>query len=251
MTPVMRAVRLFFRWLGATAFWSFVICVLWVLVLRFLPPPVTWVMVQQANEQGSVQREWASLRAMSRDMPLAVIASEDQRFLHHHGFAWKAIREAMAYNTRRKGKRVKGASTISQQTAKNVFCWPGRNFVRKGVEAGFTVLIEALWSKERIVEVYLNVAETGKGRFGVQALARTCFKRDASRLSQGECALIAAVLPSPRKFNACAPSGYVRGRQGAIMHQMRLLGDVFDPAVMDRMRARIRAEEEREARKDR
>ena len=235
--------------LGAIGFWSVLVCVLWVLTLRIIPPPVTWVMVDQANEQGAVQREWIPLERMSHDMPLAVIASEDQRFLHHHGFSWKAIRKAMEYNEKKKGKKVKGASTISQQTAKNVFCWPGRTFVRKGLEAWFTLLIEMLWSKERIIEVYLNIAETGKGRFGAQATAKSCFKHEASRLTSSECALIAAVLPSPRKFNACAPSGYMRKRQGDIQRQMRLLGDVFDPVVMQRTRERIEQEEAAEERK--
>ena len=237
--------------LAATAFWFVVVCVLWVLALRILPPPVTWVMVDQANEQGTVEREWRALDKISHDMPLAVIASEDQRFLHHHGFSWKAIRKAMEYNERKKGKKVKGASTISQQTAKNVFCWPGRTFIRKGLEAWFTVLIEVLWSKERIIEVYLNVTETGKGRFGVQATAKRCFKHGAERLTQAECALIAAVLPKPRSFNACAPSGYMRKRQGDIQRQMRLLGDVFDPVVMERTRERIEKEEEAEERRER
>lgn len=233
----------------ATGFWFMTVCVLWVLALRVFAPPVTWVMVDQSNEQGGIQREWTSLDHMSHDMPLAVIASEDQRFLHHHGFSWKAIRKAMEYNEKKKGKKVKGASTISQQTAKNVFCWPGRTFLRKGLEAWFTALIELLWSKERIIEVYLNVAETGKGRFGVQATAQSCFKHEASRLSQAECALIAAVLPKPRSFNACAPSGYMRKRQGDIQRQMRLLGDVFDPAVIERTRERIAKEEEAEERR--
>ena len=243
---------MFKRGLGmlmAIGFWFVIVCALWVLALRVFPPPVTWVMVDQSNEQGGVQREWVALDEMSHDMPLAVIASEDQRFLHHHGFSWKAIRKAMEYNARKKGKKVKGASTISQQTAKNVFCWPGRTFVRKGFEAWFTVLIEALWSKERIIEVYLNVAETGKGRFGVQATARTCFKHEAARLTRAECALIAAVLPKPRSFNACGPSGYMRKRQGDIQRQMRLLGDVFDPEVMRRTRERIDKEEEVEERR--
>lgn len=230
--------------LSAIGFWFVLVCVLWVLSLRIIPPPVTWVMVDQSNELGGIQREWASLDHMSREMPLAVIASEDQRFLHHHGFSWKAIRKAIEYNEKKKGKKVNGASTISQQTAKNVFCWPGRTFIRKGLEAWFTILIEALWSKERIVEVYLNVAETGKGRFGAQATAHACFKHNSDRLTTSECALIAAVLPLPRKFNACAPSSYIRKRQGAIQHQMRLLGDVFDPVVMERTRERIRQEEE-------
>jgi monofunctional biosynthetic peptidoglycan transglycosylase len=234
----------------AMGFWFVVVCVLWVLALRIFPPPVTWVMVTQSNELDGIQRDWTPLDRMSHEMPLAVIASEDQRFLHHHGFSWKAIRKAVEYNEKKKGKKVKGASTISQQTAKNVFCWPGRTFIRKGLEAWFTILVEALWSKERIVEVYLNVAETGKGRFGVQATARSCFKHDSDRLTTSECALIAAVLPMPRKFNACAPSGYMRKRQGAIQHQMRLLGDVFDPAVIEQTRERIRKEEETEDRSE-
>lgn len=240
----MRAIGKFFRFVGALSFWFVLLSVSWVALLGIANPPVTWVMVEQAAEQESFHRKNVRLEEMARAMPLAVISSEDQRFMTHNGFSWKAIEKAMESN--KKGKRVKGASTISQQTAKNVFLWPGRNYVRKGLEAWFTVLIEALWSKERIIEVYLNVAETGKGRFGVQATALTCFKHDASRLSTAECALIAAVLPLPRKFNACAPSGYMRKRQGDIQRQMRLLGDVFDPAVMERTRERIRKEEEQE-----
>lgn len=236
-------------WIGAICFWSVLVTMLWVLVLRLLPPPVTWLMAEQANALGGVQREWTPLDRMAHDMPLAVIASEDQRFLHHHGFAWKAIRKAMEYNEKKKGRKVKGASTISQQTAKNVFCWPGRTFLRKGLEAWFTILIETFWSKERIIEVYLNVAETGKGRFGTQATALACFKHGSDRLSPGECALIAAVLPLPRKFNACAPSPYIRGRQAAIQRQMRLIGDVFDPAVIQRTRERMIREEEAEQRR--
>jgi len=238
--------RQLFRSVLAIGFWLVVVSVLWVLVLRVFPPPVTWLMAQQAGEQGSVRRTWVPLSGMSRAMPMAVIAAEDQKFFDHHGFDLEAMRKAYEYNVRKKGRRTKGASTLSQQTAKNVFCWPGRTYVRKAAEAWFTLLIEGLWSKERIIEVYLNVAETGKGRFGVQATALTCFKHDASRLSTAECALIAAVLPLPRKFNACAPSGYMRKRQGDIQRQMRLLGDVFDPAVMERTRERIRKEEEQE-----
>lgn len=225
----------------AVCFWSIVISVLWVLVLRVVPPPITWAMAQQHNEEGQVRREWCPLERMTHDMPLAVIASEDQVFFDHFGFDWKAMREAMKYNDRKKGRRVKGASTISQQTAKNVFCWPGRTFVRKGFEAWFTLLIECFWSKDRIVEVYLNVAETGKGRFGVEATAHQCFQRSTHALSASQCALIAAVLPLPRKFNACAPSGYVQRRQHWILGQMGNLGDLFDPSV----RQRIREERER------
>jgi monofunctional biosynthetic peptidoglycan transglycosylase len=237
------------RWCVGVGFWTVVVSVLWVLVLRVFPPPVTWIMAQQSNEEGAVQREWAGLSGMPRAMPMAVIAAEDQKFYEHFGFDWKAMREAMAYNDRKKGRRVKGASTISQQAAKNVFCWPGRTFVRKGVEAWFTLLIEALWSKERIVEVYLNVAETGKGRFGVAVTARQCFHRAAGALTSAQCALIAAVLPLPRKFNACAPSGHVQRRQHWILSQMNNLGDLFDPQVRERMRDEMERKQAREAKR--
>lgn len=238
-----------FKVIGAACFWSIIISVLWVLTLRVFPPPITWAMAEQHNEQHHLQREWRSLDRMPHAMPLAVIASEDQNFFDHFGFDWKAMRDAMKYNDRKRGRRVKGASTISQQTAKNVFCWPGRTFVRKGVEAWFTLLIECLWSKERIVEVYLNVAETGKGRFGVEATARQCFQRSASALGPSQCALIAAVLPLPRKFNACAPSGYVQRRQHWILAQMANLGDLFDPHVRQKLREEVERKEARKAKR--
>lgn len=240
--------RMVRRVLGVCAaawFWWVLISVLWVLVLRFIPPPVTWVMAQQSREQGKVDRTWEPLDRIARSLPLAVIASEDQRFFDHFGFDWKAVKEAMKYNDRKKGRRVKGASTISQQTAKNVFCWPGRTFVRKGCEAWFTVLIECLWSKQRIIEMYLNVAETGKGRFGAEATAQRCFHRSASALTPERSALIAAVLPLPRKFNACAPSGYVQRRQNWILTQMNNLGDLFDPKVRERIDQEMQRKEMR------
>ncbi len=220
-----------------------VICALWVLALRVLPPPVTWIMAQQHNEVGRIDRTWVPFDRIARSMPLAIIAAEDQKFFDHAGFDWQAMKQAMAYNDRKKGRRVKGASTISQQTAKNVFCWAGRTFIRKGVEAWFTLLIEALWSKERILEMYLNVAETGKGRFGVEATAQACFRSSAAQLAPARSALVAAVLPSPRRLNVCAPSGYVQRRARWIQGQMSNLGDLLDPEV----RQRIREEEERKA----
>jgi monofunctional biosynthetic peptidoglycan transglycosylase len=223
-----------FRLLAAIGFWTVVICTLWVLTLRFLPTPVTWIMVQQHSELGHIDRQWVPLDRIARTMPLAIIAAEDQKFFDHAGFDWQAMQQAMKYNDHKKGKRVKGASTLSQQTAKNVFCWSGRTFLRKGVEAWFTLLIEALWSKERILEMYLNVAETGKGRFGVEATAQACFKSSAAQLTSARSALIAAVLPSPRRFNACAPSGYVHRRARWIQAQMNNLGDLMDPQVRQR-----------------
>lgn len=174
-------------------------------------------------------------------MPLAVIAAEDQKFFDHHGFDVEAMRKAYAYNVRKKGRRTKGASTLSQQTAKNVFCWPGRTYVRKAAEAWFTLLIEALWSKERIIEVYLNVAETGKGRFGVEQAARDCYGHGAGLLNPDKAARIAAVLPLPRKRNPCASTA----RSGWIVRQMGNLGDLFDPAVRERARLEQERREER------
>lgn len=220
-------------WVGAICFWTALICVLWVLLLRFVPPPVTWAMAGQTHEQDAVQRTWMPLSRIASAMPLAVIAAEDQRFFEHHGFDLDAMQKALDHNEHSRRKR--GASTISQQTAKNVFLWPGRTFLRKGLEAGFTLLTEGLWGKKRIMEVYLNVAETGNGRFGVEATAQRCFKRSASRLTTGQAALIAAVLPAPRRFNACAPSPYVLKRQAWIVRQMQHLGNLMDPVERKRL----------------
>ncbi|MBS1941438.1 MAG: monofunctional biosynthetic peptidoglycan transglycosylase [Bacteroidetes bacterium] len=221
------------RYSFAIAGWALAISILWVLVLRAVPPPVTWAMAAQAREQGAVQRTWKPLDAMSQAMPMAAIAAEDQQFFGHHGFDIEAMQKAFEHNGR--SHRVRGASTISQQTAKNVFLWPGRTFLRKGLEAWFTLLIEGLWSKERILEVYLNVAETGKGRFGAEATARACFNRSAANLTPAQCALIAAVLPAPRRYDACRPSPFVQRRQAWILRQMDQLGNLVDPAERRRI----------------
>jgi len=223
--------------------WVAAVSILWVALLRFIPPPVTWLMVEQASVQGGAERKWTPMDRIAPSLPLAVIAAEDQRFFDHAGIDLEAVRSAIRQNEQ--GRRKRGASTISQQTAKNVFLWPGRTFLRKGLEAWFTLLIEGLWGKERILEVYLNVAETGPGRFGVEATAQDCFKRSAHRLSPPQSALIAAVLPAPRRYNACAPSAYVQRRQAWVQRQMRQLGNLMDPVE----RARIKAS--REGRKQR
>ncbi len=235
--------RNFLRWVLAIPFWFVIVSILWVLLLGAIDPPVTWVMVDQAAVQGGVKREQRGMEHIARSLPLAIIASEDQRFMRHRGFEWNAIERAMKNN--KKGKRVKGASTISQQTAKNVFLWPGRNWLRKGLEVWFTVLIETFWTKERILEVYLNVAEMGKGVFGAEAAAQHCFDRPASKLTVAQAALITATLPSPRRFNCARPSGYIKGRQQWTMRQMRNIGDVLDPEVRERQRI---AREKKEAR---
>lgn len=154
-------------------------------------------------------------------MPMAVIASEDANFLKHHGFDYKAIENAAIRNRKYPEKRKLGASTISQQTAKNVFLWPGRSWIRKGFEVYFTTLIELLWSKQRIMEVYLNSIEMGEGIYGVDAVAEEHFNRDAKSLSREQCALIAATLPNPLKFSSKNPSAYILKRQNRILHEMK------------------------------
>ena len=167
--------------------------------------------------------DWVSTDEISPWMGLAVIAAEDQKFPEHWGFDVAAIEKALAHNERHEN-RVRGASTLSQQTAKNLFLWDGRSWVRKGLEAGLTLGMETVWSKKRILTGYLNIAEFGDGVFGVEAASQRYFNKPASRLSLSEAALLAAVLPNPIRFKADAPSGYVRNRQAWIMRQMRQLG---------------------------
>ncbi len=172
---------------------------------RFVPPPVTWTMLFDSH---GFTKDWMSLEDMDQNMPRAAIAAEDSRFCSHHGFDVDAIAQAMRHNA--SGGRIRGGSTISQQTAKNVFLIQGGGFVRKGFEAWFTLLIEGIWGKKRIMEVYLNVAETGIGTYGANAGAMRYFHHDASRLTRAEAARIAAVLPLPKKRAAVAPSGFTR-----------------------------------------
>lgn len=167
--------------------------------------------------------DWVDMDDISPFMGLAVIAAEDQTFPRHWGFDVAAIEKALSHNQRHE-TRIRGASTLSQQTAKNLFLWDGRSWLRKGLEAGLTVGIETVWSKKRILTVYLNVAEFGTGVFGVEAAAQRYFHKPASKLTMSEAALLAAVLPNPIRFKADAPSGYVRSRQAWILRQMRQLG---------------------------
>jgi monofunctional biosynthetic peptidoglycan transglycosylase len=238
-----RAFAVFFRWTAAAAFWFIVVTALWVALLGLVDAPVTWHMAAQAREQDGVERRIVPLERIARQFPLAVMASEDQRFMFHSGFSWDAMRKAMERN--KKGRRIRGGSTISQQTAKNVFLWHGRTYLRKGLEAWFTVLIEVLWTKERILEVYLNVAEMGKGVFGAEAAAQQCFGRPAQQLTAAQAALITATLPAPRRYNCRKPSGYVTGRQQWVLRQMRNIGDVLDPAIREQRRISIEQEEDR------
>lgn len=197
--------------------------ILSVVVLKFLPvyyTPMMFIRLFQLDEM-KLSHEWVSLDEISPSMPLAVMASEDAKFPDHWGFDFEAIQYAAKRNREHPEKNKLGASTISQQTAKNVFLWPGRSWVRKGLEAYFTVLIEVFWSKERIMEVYLNSIEMGPGIYGVQAVAQEHFGCDAKDLTPNQCALIAATLPNPRRFSSKAPSRYMKKRQRQIRVNMR------------------------------
>ena len=212
-----------------SAMWFLIVTVLWVIAYRWINPPGTYLMLLRKGQavfsndkDKSIYYEWKDLNEMSPYMPLAVMASEDQNFLNHWGFDFAAIQNAVKYNETHKHKI--GASTISQQVAKNVFLFPARNFIRKGLEAYFTFLIELLWSKKRIMEVYLNVVEMNRNRFGIQQGAVYAFNTNAKRLSIGQCARLAAILPGPKKFSAKAPSGYILMRQTQITQQIYFLG---------------------------
>ena len=213
------------RWGSALFFAS---SILSVILLRFLPVYVTPLMFirtfQQLGSGESVvwHHHWVPLDEISPHLPVAVMASEDQRFLLHHGFDYDAIEKAAKRNVKG-GKRKLGASTISQQTAKNVFLWPGRSWVRKGFEVYFTALIEVLWSKQRIMEVYLNSIEMGKGIYGADAVAEYHFGKDALDLSRRDCATIAATLPNPIRFNSAQPDSYVLKRRAQILQNMRFM----------------------------
>ena len=201
-----------------------------VATLRFVSPPTSALMIErriaslQNPKAYSPQYNWVSLDKIAPPMEAAVIASEDQNFFRHHGFDWVAIEKAVDHNEQ--SKRVRGASTLTQQTAKNLFLWPGRDWTRKGVEAYFTVLLETFWTKRHILETYLNIVEFGNGVFGVEAASRKYFHKPASRLTASEAALLASVLPNPHQLRVENPSAYVRERQQWILQQMSNIGDV-------------------------
>lgn len=201
--------------------------ILSVVLLRFIPvyfTPLMFIRLVQQEGRGEELRlhhRWVSLDKISPYLPQAVMASEDQRFLMHHGFDFQAIESAAKNNLKRNSKRKLGASTISQQTAKNVFLWPGRTWVRKGLEAYFTALIELMWSKQRIMEVYLNSIEMGNGIYGADAVAEWHFGCRASELTKEQCALIAATLPNPLKYDSSAPSQYIKKRKRRILREMK------------------------------
>ncbi len=200
------------------------------ILFRFAAPPASALMIERRidslRSEGaySSHYQWVDFDRIAPSMAVAVVAAEDQNFSSHHGFDWDAIQRAMDYDEN--GNRLRGASTLTQQTAKNLFLWPGRNWLRKGFEAYFTVLLEALWGKRRILETYLNIVEFGDGIYGVEAAAQRYFHKSAVRLTPEDAALLAAVLPNPHRLKANAPSAYVRERQQWILRQMRQLGGV-------------------------
>lgn len=217
------------KWVIALVFAWVLVSALLVLMFRWLNPPISAFMLEahaQAMHEGDrryhTDYEWSSLEHISPNAAIAVIASEDQQFPFHAGFDVSSIREAVRASE--KGHRLRGASTISQQVAKNLFLWNGHSFVRKALEAYLTVLIEATWPKERILEMYLNIAEFGRGLYGVEAAAQRYFHKPAARLSASEAAILAAVLPNPLRMHADRPSPYVLSRRDWIMGQMRDLG---------------------------
>jgi monofunctional biosynthetic peptidoglycan transglycosylase len=216
----------------------FLMSVVWVLVYRWVPPPATWLMLDR-RAHAPVGRGYIGIQAGARhanyrfctidevapSIPLAMVAAEDQRFLIHHGFDLDGMWSAAKYNwNRAEGKPVRGGSTISQQVAKNVFLWQGRSYVRKAAEAYFTMLIEALWSKRRIMEMYLSVAEMGDCTFGVEAASQRYFHKPARSLSAPEAALLAGVLPNPLRFRAGQPGPQARAKQLRVLRHMRALG---------------------------
>jgi len=202
-----------------------------ILPFRWIRPPVTAFMLEYRYE-GETRRDvdyrWVDWNQISRWAPLAMVAAEDQKFLSHHGFDLESIQDSLTAND----ERPRGASTISQQTAKNLYLWSGRSFVRKGIEAWLTVYLELLWPKRRILEVYVNVAELGPGIYGLEAASRSYFRKPAAQLLPHEAALLAAVLPSPERMSAGKPSAYVRSRASWIERQMRSLGG---PAYLARL----------------
>jgi monofunctional glycosyltransferase len=210
--------------------WFFIITVGWVLLYRFINPPVTWLMVQRGIErkvdgkEWKLEKKWRDFDELSNNLKYAAIGGEDANFMKHYGFDFKSIQKAYAKN--KAGKAIRGGSTISQQTAKNVFLWPGRSYVRKVFEAYFTVLIEVFWSKKRILEVYLNVAEMGDGIYGAEAATRAYYHKSSEKLSKRQAALLIAVLPNPRKWSPSNPTPYIYYKQYKILQNMRRIGKV-------------------------
>ncbi|MBM3401059.1 MAG: monofunctional biosynthetic peptidoglycan transglycosylase [Bacteroidetes bacterium] len=223
----MSSFKLIVRLIQKAIFWFLAISLVWVLIYRFVNPPITFLMVQRAIERKldgkdlKIDQSWIAIEDLSGNLKKAAIAGEDINFLNHYGFDFKAMETAFEKN--KKGKKIRGGSTISQQTAKNVFLWPGRSYIRKAFEAYFTVLIELLWGKERILEVYLNVIEMGDGVYGAEAAVQHYWGKSASSMSKSQAALLVAVLPNPLRWNPTRPTRFIYYKQGLILRNMRSL----------------------------
>ena len=228
-------VKTLLRWAGKCLFGLVLMSLISVVTLRFIDPPIWTWRIERAlfppKPIPMVKHQWVSIDAISNDMQLAVIAAEDQHFPYHHGFDVDAIKAAFAYNSQ--GKKIRGASTLSQQAAKNLFMWSSRSFIRKGFEAWFTALMELGWPKSRILEVYLNIVEFGPGIYGVEAAAQHYFGIPAARLTAYQASLLAAALPNPWRYQISPPSTYVSQRSSWIRQQMRQLGQVTLNAVYE------------------
>jgi monofunctional glycosyltransferase len=215
-----------FRFLIKLVISFFIVSVFFVLLYRFVPPPATPLMfirmIENAFEGKSprLQKKWEPLKNISPHLVMAVITAEDQNFTSHFGFDLKAIEKARDHNLKKQGRSMRGASTITQQTAKNLFLWQGRNWFRKSLEVYFTFLIEIIWSKKRIIEVYLNIIEMGDGIYGAEAASLTYFSKSAANLSKSEAALITAVLPNPRRWSPANPTNYIIRRQQWILRNI-------------------------------
>lgn len=218
----------FWRWVKRIVLFLFLFQLFYIIILKWVNPPITITQLSSWISGDGLKRDYVSGDELSNQMKLAVIASEDQLFPDHEGFDWKSINKAAKHNEK-KPQRVRGASTISQQVAKNVFLWQGRSWIRKGLEVYFTKMIEWIWGKQRILEVYLNVIEMGKGIYGAEAAAQIYFKKPAAKLTRKEASLIAACLPNPKKYTVKPVSAYVAVKSSWIQRQMDNLAD--DPDV--------------------
>ncbi|TKB96755.1 monofunctional biosynthetic peptidoglycan transglycosylase [Pedobacter cryophilus] len=220
---VKKIARLLFK----AMLWFFGVTIFWVLLYKFINPPITFLMVERGFERKAdgkewkLERKWRDFDELSFNLKKAALAGEDSRFMTHYGFDLEAI--GKAYEKNKQGKKIRGGSTISQQTAKNVFLWPRRSYVRKAFEAYFTILIELLWSKERILEVYLNVIETGDGIYGMEKACQKYYGKSAENLTKGEAALLIAVLPNPIRWTPAKPTAYIYHKQSLILRNMRNL----------------------------
>jgi len=214
--------RKLWKWSKRIVYWIILFQFFYILLLRWVNPPITITQLVSWVSGHGLKRDYVSRKAISPNARLAVIASEDQLFPDHNGFDWKSIKKARKYNEKKPG-RIRGGSTISQQVAKNVFLWQGRSWVRKGLEVYFTFMIEVFWGKKRIMEVYLNVIETGDGIFGIEMASQIYFNKPAKNLTMQEAAMIAACLPSPKRYKVKPLSSFVAARAGTIVRQMNNL----------------------------